>query len=111
MDSMPATTSHFSTSLSLSWWSASFSPSGAKFEGGSVEKPPGLHHHHLGPWLGLGLGLPTSRLHTILPPLMEHLSSGICFHLLLHVHCLCCLVPLFKRSAQTGSWWTSQGKS
>merc|ERR1719237_1675979 len=29
----------------------------------------------------------------------------------LHVYCLCCLVPLFKGSAQTGSWWTSQGKS
>merc|ERR1711974_259739 len=32
-------------------------------------------------------GFPTSRLHTILPPLMEHFTSGIRFHLLLHVHC------------------------
>ena len=42
-----------------------------------------------------------------------HCSSfkGICFHLLLHVHRLCVLVPLFKGHLKTSSSFSSQGES
>ena len=42
-----------------------------------------------------------------------HFSSfkGICFHLLLHVHCLCVLIPLFEGHLKTSSTFSSQGES